>query len=524
MPKFLNNLDLTKNQLLNAQLHNVAGADPATSAAEKGLVLYNTTSNLAKVSNGATFDNITNVLEGVTATLPIVASAVSAESQVISINAATGSLPGSMSAAHYSALAGATPTSTASTIVQRDGSNNFSANTITAALTGTATNAAALNSQAAAYYLARANATGTQLANTISDFDTQVRTNRLDQLAVPTTSVSMNTQRLTNVVDPVSAQDAATKAYVDATAVGLDVKASVRVASVANLAGTYNSTGGTSGRGQFTAALNAVDGVTLVIGNRILLKNQTVPAQNGIYTVSVVGTGVTGVWDRATDFDVDTEVTSGAFVFVEEGTNAAQGYVLTTVNPITIGGASGTGLTFVQFSGAGTWIAGNGLTLSGTTFNVVGTAARISVAADSIDIDAAYVGQSTITTLGTIATGSWNATTIPVAKGGTGMTTIAGGRQGLAAVGRAIITAGTGIVPDASTLPMANSAATLGNASLTSFVVTHDRNNVDVQVVLTEVATGKEVFADVTHTSVSTVTITFATAPASAAYRLVIIG
>lgn len=524
MPKFLNNLDMAKNQVLNALVHNVAGADPGTSSTEKGLLLYNTTSSLAKVSNGTTWDTLTNIIEGVTGAGAIVAGAVTGKSQAISIVAASGSVPGTMSAAHYSAMAGATPLSTASTLVQRDASNNFAANTITAALTGTATNATQLNSQAASYYLARANATGTQLAATISDFDTQVRTSRLDQLAVPTADVSLNTHRLINVLDPIAAQDAATKAYVDAMSVGLDVKASVRAASVANVAGTYNATGGASGRGQFTAALNTLDGVALAINNRILLKNQTVPGANGIYVVTVVGTGVTGVWDRAPDFDTDPEVTSGAFVFVEEGTQGAEGYVLTNPNPVTIGGGSATALSFVQFSGAGTWIAGAGLTLTGSTFDVVGTANRITVAADTVDISSAYVGQATITTVGTISTGAWAGTDIPVTAGGTGASTAPLARAALNVIGKAVITAGTGIVPDAATTPVANSAATLGNAALTSFVITHDRATKDVQVVLTEVSTDKEVMADVTHTSTSTVTIAFAVAPSAAQYRIVIIG
>ena len=162
--------------------------------------------------------------------------------------------------------------------------------------------------------------------------------------------------------------------------------------------------------------------MTLAANDRILLKNQTTGAQNGIYVVSTVGTGSNGVWDRATDFDTDAEVTAGAFTFVEEGTaNSDSGWVLTTNNPIVIGGASGTALTFTQFSSAGAYIAGNGLTLTGNTFDVVGTSNRISVAADSIDIAATYVGQTSITTLGTIGTGTWNGALIGATYGGTGV-------------------------------------------------------------------------------------------------------
>lgn len=202
-----------------------------------------------------------------------------------------------------------------------------------------------------------------------------------------TGALAMGNFKITGLATPTLATDAATKGYVDGLSQGLDVKASVRAASTANVTATYNATGGSTGRGQFTAAPNTLDGVTLAANDRILLKNQSTGAQNGIYVVTTLGTGANGVWDRATDFDSDAEVTAGAFTFVEEGTtNADSGWVLTTNNPITIGGASGTALTFAQFSGAGQITAGNGLTKTGNTIDVVGTAGRIVVAADSIDL------------------------------------------------------------------------------------------------------------------------------------------
>jgi hypothetical protein len=241
------------------------------------------------------------------------------------------------------------------------------------------------------------------------------------------TNKSLTSPTLTGTVTvptPVNGTDASTKAYVDSVVQGLDIHPSARAASTATVSVTYTAAGGTSARGQITAAPNTLDGVTLAAGNRLLLKNQSTAAQNGIYVVTTLGSGATGVWDRATDFDSDVEVTAGAFVFVEEGTtNADTGWVLTTNNPITLGGASGTNLVFTQFSGAGTVVAGNGLTQSGNSIDVAGTTNRISVAADSIDISSAYVGQSTITTLGTVTTGTWNGTAIAVANGGTGSTT-----------------------------------------------------------------------------------------------------
>jgi len=116
------------------------------------------------------------------------------------------------------------------------------------------------------------------------------------------------------------------------------------------------------------------------------------------------------------------------FTFVEEGTvNADSGWVLSTNNPIVVGSTS---LTFAQFSGAGQITAGAGLTKTGNTIDAVGTSNRITVNADSIDIASTYVGQTSITTLGTITTGTWNGTTIAVANGGTGATTLTGVLKG----------------------------------------------------------------------------------------------
>ena len=214
------------------------------------------------------------------------------------------------------------------------------------------------------------------------------------------------------------------KSYVDSVANGLDVKASVRVATTANLAGTYDN-----GAGTITAGSNgaiSVDGVTLVVNDRVLVKDQSTAAQNGFYKVTTVGSGSAAfVLTRTPDADAASELTAGAFTFTEEGTaNADNGYVLSTNGAITLGT---TGITFEQFSGAGQISAGNGLTKTGNTIDVVGTADKITVSSNAITIASSYVGQNTITTLGTIATGVWNGTDIGVAHGGTGLSAIAKG-------------------------------------------------------------------------------------------------
>ena len=203
--------------------------------------------------------------------------------------------------------------------------------------------------------------------------------NNIDLRPTGTGTVDVGNFRITALATPTQATDAATKDYVDTTAQGLDPKGSVQFASNAVLpAYTYNN--GTSGVGAtITANANGaltLDGGTPSVGARVLIKNEinTNQPYNGIYVVTATGSASAAfVLTRATDFDNNSPSGEipGAFVFVEEGTvNADTGWVCTTNSPVTVGT---TAITFVQFSGAGSYTAGTGLTLNGSQFSISNT-------------------------------------------------------------------------------------------------------------------------------------------------------
>ena len=201
-------------------------------------------------------------------------------------------------------------------------------------------------------------------------------------------TVDVGSSRITSVTDPTGAQDAATKAYVDAVKSGFDPKDSVVVATTADDTGlTYSN--GSSGVGATLTndgnEVYAIDGVNLTADMRVLVKDQSPATENGIYYVSTAGAAdATLVLTRATDADTASELSSGAFVFVEQGsTNADAAFVMTQDTSITFGSTS---VTWTQFSGAGQITAGDALTKSGNTLHWADDNITLEVSSDTARI------------------------------------------------------------------------------------------------------------------------------------------
>lgn len=251
--------------------------------------------------------------------------------------------------------------------------------------------------------------------------------------------IDMQGQKITGLADGSAATDAVTLQQMQAFLRGLDWKASVRAATTANITLTGTQT---------------IDGVALVAGEDVLVKNQTTASANGIYTVA------SGAWSRRVDADVSAEVTSGMALTVTEGTTQGDTvWVLTTNDPIVL---NTTSLAFAQVGGSGsTYTAGSGLSLSGGAFSV---------------------------------------------------------------------NAGTGIIADGTSTRVDPSvvtrkyAANVGNGALTSIAITHSLGTLDVQVQVFQNSNGETIECDVFRTDANTVTLVFAVAPASNAYRVVVQG
>lgn len=229
--------------------------------------------------------------------------------------------------------------------------------------------------------------------------------------------INVNNNKIIGLSGPTSDTDAANKAYVDEVVAGLAWKEAAHLFSNSNVALT-GSTNTLVIDGH--AALVAADSGIY----RLILNGQTTATQNGVYVYTDNGTTYT--LTRADDASTASQL-QGASIYVQEGTTyGTSSWVQSNYNADTFDE-----LVWVQFSGASLITDGAGLLKNGNTLSVIGTANRISVTPDNVDIDANYVGQTSITTLGTVATGTWSANTIAVNKGGTGATTASAALENL---------------------------------------------------------------------------------------------
>ena len=272
--------------------------------------------------------------------------------------------------------------------------------------------------------------------------------------------IDVNTSKIVNVTDPTANQDAATKAYVDSVANGLDVKDSVRVATAAALAAvTYNN-----GAGTLTADANGaltVDGVTMSVDDRLLVKDQASAVQNGIYKVTATG-GASAVFvlTRTPDADTAAELTGGTFFFAEEGTaNADNGYVSTHNGTPTFGS---TNITFAQFSGAGQISAGNALTKTGNTLDVAVDDSSIEVSSDALRVKASGITNAMLA--GSIAISKLSGAQISFSDDSSTVSNIALGETIAVAGGEGVDATISG-----QTLTIAGEDATASNKGVASF-------------------------------------------------------
>jgi hypothetical protein len=476
---FLNSIDLNQNQALNMRLHQLATAPSGVS----GQVYYNTATNRPAWYDGTVWQDI------------------------------------------YPS----TNLNTFNTDVRRDGAGNFTAGTITAALSGNASTATQLQNSQNFSITGKAtasavgfNGTGAVALNittlTVAPGDIALANGSfivgnasnvgvatlkssipLNGFGAAAGDVSMGGFALTNLA-PTTASDndnyAATKGYVDAVASGLDIRESCRLATAGPL-----PTNTRSGNVITATGLGAltVDGVPVVVGNRILVKDEATAANNGIYTVTNTGVASVAafVLTRATDFDTTpaAEVTSGAFTFIEEGAvNSDTGWVLTTNNPITI---NSTGLVWTQFSGSGSVVAGYGVARSGNTINFYSNAGwatgDLFYGASATNLGVVAAGGANKVLLSSSGAPTWGQIpltthvtgTLAVGNGGTGQTSLTANGvligNGTSAVTSITATAGQLLLGNASNVPTWTSIT--GDVTISGTGVTTLRSGVATSVI-----------------------------------------
>ena len=262
-------------------------------------------------------------------------------------------------------------------------------------------------------------------------------------------TIDMGANKVTNIADPTGAQDAASKAYVDAVKTGLDIKDSCDIATTADVS-TWTYANGTAGVGAtLTAAGNgvvALDSVNLTLNMRVLVKDQDPSTENGIYYVSTAGAvGAILVLTRALDANQPAELTGGSFTFVEQGTTQAEnGYVFTHNGDPTFG-AGNTALTVAQFSGAGQIIAGTSLTKSGNTMNVATDGTTMFTLSDALSVKSTGTAGQVLRSTGTAGQAAvYGQLDLANSNAVTGITAVANGGIGVNTIGANLLMTGDG--------------------------------------------------------------------------------
>lgn len=304
MAKWLSSIDLTQNELQNAVIQNLAAAPGVT---KKGLTYFNTSVNIQYTWDGTKWLRYVDF------------DTVGAANGVATLDASS-KLTASQMPVATTTVVGGVKDGTGVTIA---GDGTLSVDYGSSSGTAVQGNDTRVTADQAA---------GTASIRTLGTGAQQAAAGNHTHAYLPLSGGTL-TGALTLAADPVSALQPATKQYVDNVAAGLDPKGSVRVATTANIT---------------LSGVQTIDGVSVVAGNRVLVKNQTNAYENGIYIVAA------GAWTLAPDANISSEITSGMYTYVEEGTtNGATGWVLTTTGAINLGT---TALTFSQFSGAGTTV------------------------------------------------------------------------------------------------------------------------------------------------------------------------
>ena len=473
--KFLVSIDLNKNELQNAVIQNLA---TAPSSPYSGQIYYNTGDNQLYIYNGTRWEVAGNaVTSGTLAARPAAAT----------VDAGTIYYATDNYLFYYS---------DGSTWQQTNAFGSVTAQTTYGASSGNGSSTDYARADHTHGTPALGSSTPNAITGAAGSAGTAAVPSKEDHVHAfaPTTDLNMGGYKLTSLATPTVSTDAATKQYVDDVAQGLNIHAASYAATTANLNATYSN--GSSGVGATltnagTQAAFTTDGVTPSLNDRILVKDQTAAAQNGIYTLTTVGSGSTNwVLTRATDFDTPTEIAGGDFTFVDNGTTLANtGWV--QVDEVTSVGSDP--IIWQQFSGAGTYTASNGVLLTGTNFTFAPRSGYgLATGASGAEIKLA-------------TTSGLNLSSDLAVGAGNGISVL------------------TNTVAIDSSVVVSKYAANVGDGSATSYTITHNLGTRDVIVSVYE-ASGSyaEVICDVNHATTNTITLLFSVAPTLNQYRVVV--